>query len=61
MADVRYPADFVRYTPRSRRSGQGWECLKLTQLGHRAVPEFQQGDIEFEGLGTSVTTGLHVR
>ncbi len=34
MADVRYRADFVRFTPRSRHSGQDWECLKLTQSGH---------------------------
>ena len=29
--DVRYRADFVRFTLKSRHSGQGWECLKLTQ------------------------------
>ena len=30
-ADVRFRADFVRSTSSSRHSGQGWECLKLTQ------------------------------
>ncbi len=30
LADVRYRADFVRFTPGSRHSGQGRECLKLT-------------------------------
>ncbi len=32
--DVCYRADYVRFTSRSRHSGQGWECLKLTQSGH---------------------------
>ena len=31
LVDVRYRADFVRFTLNSRHSGQGWECLKLTQ------------------------------
>ncbi len=34
--DVRFFAKYVRFTPNSRHSGQGWECLKLTQLGSRA-------------------------
>ncbi len=28
--NVGYAPDFVRFTSRSRHSGQGWECLKLT-------------------------------
>ena len=31
LADVGFRADYVCFTPSSRRSGQGWECLKLTQ------------------------------
>jgi hypothetical protein len=31
---VRFRADCVCFTPRSRHSGLGWECLRLTQLGH---------------------------
>ena len=31
--NVRFRADFVCPTPRSRHSGQGWECLRLTQSG----------------------------
>ncbi len=30
-ADVRFRADFVRLSPNRRHSGQGWECLRLTQ------------------------------
>ncbi len=37
LADVRYRADFVRFTPNNRHSGQGWECLRLTQSGHSQV------------------------
>ena len=31
--DVRFGPNFVRFTPSNRHSGQGWECLKLTQTG----------------------------
>jgi hypothetical protein len=34
LADARYRVDFVRFTPNKRHSGRGWECLKLTRLGH---------------------------
>ena len=32
--DVRFRADFVRFAPSNRHSGQGWECLKLTRSRH---------------------------
>ncbi len=31
LADVGFRADYVCFTPNRRHSGQGWECLKLTQ------------------------------
>ena len=36
--NVRFRADFVCSTPSSRHSGQGWECLRLTQTGHSGSP-----------------------
>ncbi len=35
--DVCFRADYVRFTSRSRHSGQGWECLKLVESGCGAV------------------------
>ncbi len=35
QADIQSPEIEVRFTSRSRHSGQGWECLKLTQSGLR--------------------------
>ncbi len=32
--DVRFGPDFVRLSPSFGHSGQGWECLKLTQSRH---------------------------
>ena len=37
-ANVRLSPDFFRSTPNSRHSGQGWECLRLTQSGSRGSP-----------------------
>ncbi len=36
-ADDGFRTGFVRSNPSSRHSGRGWECLKLTPSGHRAV------------------------
>ncbi len=33
-ANVRLSPDFFRFTPSFGHSGQGWECLKLTQSSH---------------------------
>ncbi len=34
QADIQPPEIEVRFTPRTRHSGQGWECLKLTHSSH---------------------------
>jgi hypothetical protein len=59
QGDLQPPEIDFRSTPNNGHS-EAHAGLPLTQPGHRTVPEFQQGNIEFEGLGVSVTAVLHI-